>query len=156
MGNDKKNKFMTSAKRRAQSGKQSLSDRPIQSKMVNLKNLRLPSQLSPFGRSVTHSRTKMFRHHESFSKRVPIDGNVGIYLDDERACPEGWTLTRTAEEFYALLEPERNLLHRITHLSLDWYLGTGCKDGVAVCKNLAERFLSCHHDDGKVLRRKST
>jgi hypothetical protein len=47
-----------------------------------------------------------------------------IYLDDERKCPEGWVLVRTAEE--ALHELAKGDVERI---SLDHDLGDPVKDG---------------------------
>lgn len=41
-----------------------------------------------------------------------------LYLDDERACPEGWTLAKTAEEAIFLLETEK-----VEEISLDHDLG---------------------------------
>ena len=41
-----------------------------------------------------------------------------VFLDDERATPEGWVRTHTPAEAIALLETEA-----VTHLSLDHDLG---------------------------------
>jgi hypothetical protein len=41
-----------------------------------------------------------------------------VFLDDERATPEGWTRVKTPEEAIELLKTDR-----VTHLSLDHDLG---------------------------------
>lgn len=43
-----------------------------------------------------------------------------VYLDDERAAPEGWVLVKTAEDAILMLMKHP----QITHLSLDHDLGT--------------------------------
>ena len=61
---------------------------------------------------------------------APKQGPIGIFLDDERPCPEGWLLARNSSSLF-------NLLHiidtsRLTHLALDWHLGSGAPDGLQV------------------------
>ena len=69
-----------------------------------------------------------------------VTNAVRLYLDDERPCPEGWTLARTPYEFFKLLEDE-DLCNRVTHISLDWYLGAGQVDGVEVSRALGDKFM---------------
>jgi hypothetical protein len=77
----------------------------------------------------------------------PVDNRVRIYLDDERPCPEGWILARTPKEFFDLLKGDKEFLDRVTHLSLDWYLGHNHRDGVQVTKELAELFFTGHYEE---------
>ena len=49
---------------------------------------------------------------------------IRLYLDDQRACPDGWTLARSVPEAKALL-----LAGNVTHASLDHDLGYGCESG---------------------------
>ena len=72
--------------------------------------------------------------------RPPSEGGVRIYLDDERALPEGWTLARSPKAFFEMVGGDRDVSDRVTHLSLDWYLGTGVTNGEAVATTLADRF----------------
>ena len=73
---------------------------------------------------------------EKLSKAAPESGDIKIFLDDERECPKGWVLARNPAEFTDLIEDAEN--GRITEISLDWYLGAGIADGVAVAKYLSE------------------
>lgn len=62
--------------------------------------------------------------------------SLGIFLDDERSCPEGWLLARTPAEFF-------NTLHsidtrRLTQISLDWHLGPGQPNGEEIATILAD------------------
>lgn len=50
-----------------------------------------------------------------------------VYLDDERPTPDGWTRTRYPDETIALLETGK-----VTELSLDHDLGSGCGTGYDV------------------------
>ncbi|QAY80242.1 cyclic-phosphate processing receiver domain-containing protein [Sphingosinicella sp. BN140058] len=49
------------------------------------------------------------------------DGRLRIFLDDDRACPPGWTLVKCVADFEDLLAacPPANL----AGVALDWYLG---------------------------------
>lgn len=67
---------------------------------------------------------------------APGTGPVRIYLDDERPCPEGWILARSEARFWKLVDQAAG---RITHMSLDWHLGTGLPDGEAIAIELASR-----------------
>lgn len=71
-------------------------------------------------------------------ERQQESGTIRVYLDDERKCPEGWTLVRTPKAFMALIDG--NGASRISHLSLDWYLGTGIMNGEAIAQSLSDRF----------------
>lgn len=72
--------------------------------------------------------------------RPPSDGGVKVYLDDERALPQGWTLARSPAAFFEMVGGDRDVSDRITHISLDWHLGTGVADGETVARRLAECF----------------
>jgi hypothetical protein len=65
---------------------------------------------------------------------------VKIFLDDERPCPEGWTLVKNCKEFFSLLD-NVDTRYNVTQLSLDWYLGN-TQDGVVVATQLAEKFFT--------------
>lgn len=84
--------------------------------------------------------------------RPPSDGGVMLYLDDERPLPEGWTLARSPRAFFELVGGDRDVSDRITHLSLDWYLGSGVSDGLVVAGRIADRF---HEDPGFLPRLKA-
>jgi len=71
---------------------------------------------------------------------VPDDGGVRIYLDDERPVPDGWTLAKSPAALMELLGGSRDVTDRVTHLSLDWYLGTGITNGEEIARRLAARF----------------
>lgn len=85
------------------------------------------------------------------------DGPIYVYLDDERPCPDGWRLARSAAAFFEIIEgPDAD---RITHISLDWYLGVGVRDGMAIAQKLADmiedrpqmlpalKVIACHSSD---------
>jgi hypothetical protein len=72
---------------------------------------------------------------------------IKIYLDDERPCPEGWTLARNIHEFNELLRKDEEFLSRITHVSLDWHLGFNQPDGNTVVNGLASMFYDAYYDD---------
>ena len=72
--------------------------------------------------------------------RPPSEGGVKVYLDDERPLPSGWTLARSPGAFFEMVGGDRDVSDRITHLSLDWYLGSGVSDGESVARRLAELF----------------
>lgn len=74
--------------------------------------------------------------------RPPSEGGVRIYLDDERPLPQGWTLARSPKAFFDMVGGDRDVSDRVTHLSLDWYLGTGVANGESVATTLADRFRS--------------
>ena len=57
-----------------------------------------------------------------------------IYLDDERPCPEGFTLAKNYEEMIDLLEKNKG---NIEEVSLDHDLGK-IKTGYDVCKWFVE------------------
>jgi hypothetical protein len=67
----------------------------------------------------------------------PREGPVSIFLDDERACPEGYTLARSPSAFRELVETVGEA--RVAHLALDWYLGVGVVNGQAVAEEIAAR-----------------
>lgn len=77
---------------------------------------------------------------EADAQTVPGSGKVPLYLDDERACPKGWVLVRSPRALFDLIEGADAIADRITHLSLDWHLGTGIMNGEGVADWLAERF----------------
>jgi hypothetical protein len=56
-----------------------------------------------------------------------------LFLDDLRACPDGYTLCRTAEEAIALLKTGD-----VTEISFDHDLGTDPVDGETVAKFIEE------------------
>ena len=56
-----------------------------------------------------------------------------VYMDDERATPEGWTRTFTVAQTIAHLETRK-----VTHLSLDNDLGLGQEEGYKVMDWLEE------------------
>jgi len=64
------------------------------------------------------------------------DGKLRVFLDDERPCPKGWLLARSPKAFFDTLEaaPEG----KIREIALDWYLGSGIADGIAVGHRLVE------------------
>jgi hypothetical protein len=71
----------------------------------------------------------------------PEEGPVRLFIDDDRRCPEGWTAVRTPDDFYALMNPDRGLLDRITHLSFDGSMGTGDdNDALELVDHLAKGF----------------
>lgn len=70
----------------------------------------------------------------------PREGPVSIFLDDERDCPEGYTLARSPGDLRELIETVGE--DRVAHLALDWYLGVGVTNGEAVAKEIAERLRS--------------
>lgn len=67
----------------------------------------------------------------------PTEGPVSIFLDDERPCPEGYTLARSPAAFDAIVEAVGG--ERVAHMALDWHLGCGIEDGIAVATRLADR-----------------
>lgn len=71
---------------------------------------------------------------------------VMVYLDDERPCPNGWTLAKTPKDFFDLLKRGDDYLDLVTHISLDWYLGSNQIDGVQVVTQFAEMFFDAHHE----------
>jgi len=76
---------------------------------------------------------------EAEAKSVPEEGDVKVYLDDERQQPEGWTLCRTPSQFWNVVKGPAS--ERITHISLDWYLGHNViADGVKIAETLADMF----------------
>lgn len=85
---------------------------------------------------------------EAAARVVPADGPIRVYLDDDRPCPKGWTLVRSKDELFALLDGDTSAAARIERLSLDWHLGadqgrTGFvvrPNGEAVATALADRF----------------
>lgn len=83
-------------------------------------------------RQAVKSQEELLKRACSANETAPI----GIFLDDERPCPEGWILARTPGEFY-------NILHmiehsRLTHLALDWHLGSGQPNGYDIAVELSE------------------
>lgn len=57
-----------------------------------------------------------------------------LYVDDERPCPEGWTVARTYDEALFCL-----ILYNITDLSLDHDLGWG-RTGYDLLRELSEMY----------------
>lgn len=73
---------------------------------------------------------------EAKHKALPDEGEVRLYLDDERNPPEGWTLVRSPTALRNMidtLEPGR-----LTGLSLDWHLGAGLPNGEQVVEDILE------------------
>lgn len=77
---------------------------------------------------------------EAAAKLVPDEGPVHLYLDDTRTAPAGWTLVRTPWDLWRLLGGEDDVTARVEALSLDFDLGIGISNGLAVAETLAERF----------------
>ena len=63
-------------------------------------------------------------------------GPIGIFLDDERLCPEGWLLARHPAEFFTILHSVD--ARRLTRISLDWHLGPGQPDGEEIAAILTD------------------
>lgn len=70
----------------------------------------------------------------------PREGPVSIFLDDERPCPEGYTLARSPGALRELVESVGEA--RVAHLALDWHLGVGVVNGQAVAEEIATRLRS--------------
>ncbi len=72
---------------------------------------------------------------EGIKKIAPDEGDLLIFLDDERKCPEEMTLARTPSEFHQLMQNLKP--NQLKELHLDWYLGSGQVTGTDIAKNLA-------------------
>ncbi len=70
-------------------------------------------------------------------RKPPKDGPVNVFLDDERPCPDGWTLVRDPHAFEELLDGLDD--GRIVRISLDWHLGTGIVNGEEIARRLVSR-----------------
>ena len=81
-----------------------------------------------FGRKPSAAVTAKRYEAEDRARRIPPrTGPVGIYLDDDRIPPQGWTLVNTVP---ALMEMIKSLEPgRLKSLSLDWDLGYGVQNG---------------------------
>lgn len=68
------------------------------------------------------------------------DGKTRIYLDDDRACPPGWTLAKNVTQFKAALDacPPADL----AGVSLDWYLGHDLDKGTVAAEALAAHLIA--------------
>lgn len=66
----------------------------------------------------------------------PSDGKLRIFLDDERPCPRGWLLARSPKAFFDAVETAP--AGSVREIALDWYLGSGIADGIAVGHRLVE------------------
>lgn len=77
---------------------------------------------------------------ETEQSRVPAQGDINLFLDDEREAPKGWVLLRTP---YAFLEKseDKAIGARVRRIALDWYLGPGQPNGDAVAKDLAAKLM---------------
>lgn len=102
--------------------------------------MKIGKQAKRFGGPSPQFMARKAAETDRSDQKVPKAGLVPVYLDDERKCPPGWTLVRSPKALFELLEGDKAIADRITHLSLDWYLGVGIMDGVAVAEWIAERF----------------
>ncbi len=93
------------------------------------------------------------------SGKIANNGDLRIYLDDDRECPRGWILAKSPKAFFDIIADEE-VRERITHISLDWHLGTGITNGEEVAKRLAAmledesifaklEFITLHSSDRK-------
>ncbi|GIQ68244.1 cell division protein FtsJ [Xylanibacillus composti] len=63
-----------------------------------------------------------------------MDGKLNVYVDDQRRCPDGFTLARSAEECLLLLES-----YAVHILSLDHDLGWGEPTGFDIVRHMVDR-----------------
>lgn len=102
--------------------------------------MKIGKQPKRFGGPSAQFLAKKAAREEAQDQTVPKAGLVPIYLDDERKCPPGWVLVRNPKALFDLIEGDDAVADRITHLSLDWHLGTGIMNGEAIAEWLATRF----------------
>lgn len=62
---------------------------------------------------------------------------IRLFVDDERTAFAGWTLARTVREAMAFFDDD-DTETRITHLSLDYYLGNGL-NGAELAREMVAR-----------------
>ncbi len=67
-----------------------------------------------------------------------------LFLDDERGCPNGWTLASTPWDMLSLIDKHWDVLEG---LSFDHDLGSGCQTGYDVVVELEKKIKI----EGKVL-----
>jgi hypothetical protein len=97
---------------------------------------------SPYDRKRADIRAKKIR--ESDEKKVPEQGFVNIFMDDEREIPESlrrhgqWVLVRSVEDLLSLVDDEK-VTSRVREISLDWYMGI-YPNGEKAVEGLLKRF----------------
>lgn len=73
---------------------------------------------------------------KTINAQAPKEGSVHLFLDDDRPCPAGWTVARSAKAFFELIDAIGP--NRIETISLDWYLGACTPNGEAVAEQLLD------------------
>lgn len=97
--------------------------------------MKLGKQPKRFGRPSAKFLARQSKQND-VPGEIAKSGDLRIYLDDDRPCPKGWILAKSPKEFFDIIGDEE-VRKRITHISLDWHLGTGIINGEEVAKRLS-------------------